>query len=156
MEHRSEWCAPYLDRMKNRPPAAGKPNQDAQGEYRAVCIPLWALVFRDSTVIRMQNMPWEQALCFGGHPTLRLPLASDFEASGALERLRIQTKLNERIGFDELVRHEWLDTDFTRERCEYSSGVAVEADLAAHTFKIEGHPEFDGKVTSVPGASADA
>ncbi len=151
MEHSSEWCAPYLDRVKNRPAAMGKPNQDSMGEYLGVCLPLWSLVFRDSTVTRMLNMPYERALCYGGHPSLGLPLAEDFESSGALDRLLVQTRLNEVIGFDEMVSHRFLDGSWTRERCEYASGVAVEVDCEAHTYRVEGHPAFDGKDTPVPG-----
>ena len=154
MEHSSEWCAPYLDRVKNRPPAAGKPNQDAMGDFIGVCLPLWGLVFRDSTVTRMLRMPWERALCYGGHPSLGLPLREDFETSGARERLLIQTKLNEVIGFDEMTSQAYLNDTYTRERCEYASGVAVEVDYEARTYRIEGHPDFDGKDTPVPGAAS--
>jgi len=154
MEHSSEWCAPYLDRVKNRPPAMGKPNQDATGELIGVPLPLWSLVFRDSTVTRMLNMPWERALLYGGHPSLRLPLPENFESSGALERLQVQTKLNEVIGFDEMVAHQYLTDSHTRERCEYASGVAVEVDYGARTFRIEGHPDFDGKDTPTPGTAS--
>ena len=151
MEHSSEWCAPYLDRVKNRCPAQMLPNQDAEGELQGVAIPLWSLVFRDSTVTHMRSMPWEQALCYGGYPSARLPLPADFEESGALERLRVQARLNQHIGFDEMVQHEFLNGDPARQRCRYSSGVAVEVDLAHHTWRIEGHPDFDGRSLPVPG-----
>jgi len=152
MEHSSEWVTPHLCRVKNRPPAMQKANQDAMGEFLAVALPLWGLVFRDSTVIRMLRMPWERAFCYGGHPSLSLPLAEDFEVSGGRDRLLAQTKLNAIIGFDEMVSHQFLNGSWTRERAEYASGVAVEVDLEAHTYRVEGHPDFDGNDTPVPGA----
>ncbi len=48
----------------------------------------------------------------------------------------------------------YLNDTYTRERCEYASGVAVEADYEARTYRIEGHPDFDGKDTPVPGAAS--
>ena len=102
----------------------------------------------------MLRMPWERALCYGGHPSLGLPLREDFETSGARERLLIQTKLNEVIGFDEMTSQAYLNDTYTRERSEYASGVAVEVDYEARTYRIEGHPDFDGKDTPVPGAAS--
>jgi hypothetical protein len=150
MEHSSEWCAPYLDRVKNRPPAMGRPNEDAVGKLIGVCLPLWSLVFRDSTVTRMLSMPWERAFLYGGHPSVGLPLREGFETSGQRDRLLLQTTLTEVIGFDEMTSHAYLNDAWTRERCEYASGVAVEVDYEARTYKVQGHPGFTGRETPVP------
>jgi hypothetical protein len=152
MEHCSEWCVPYLDRVKICTPGLNKPNQDAEGEKQGYSPPLWGLAFRDACVTQMERLPWHRQLVLGGYPRISLPLAEDFESSGGLERLRILLKLNEVIGFDEMLSHKFLDAQYQRERCEYSSGVAVEVDPIAQTYRIEGHPGFDGKTTPWPGS----
>lgn len=151
MEHCSEWCMKHLDRIKMREPHLSKPNEDRVGDKQGIAIPLWYLVFNDSSIIHVGG-GWEKQLCYGGHPKLRLPLSDDFESSGMLERLKIQAKLNEQIMYDELVKHEFVGGDEDHERCEYSSGVTVTCNMREHTYCIEGHPDFDGKVMKTPGA----
>ncbi len=87
-----------------------------------------------------------------GVPRITLPIPAELEAS-TLDRLRIQTRLNEVIGFDELVSHAYLDSDRSRERCEYASGVVVEADRGSQTYRVQGHPQFDGQTRPVPGTN---
>ena len=156
MEHSSEWCVQYLDRCNMRPPQMLKPNEDAGGGNQGIPLPLWHLVFHDATVIWNHQIPWTQEFCLGGFPKISLPLPEDFEASGKLERLRIQTRLNEKIGFDELVSHEYLDAERTRERCAYACGVVVEVDHRNQTYRVQGHPEFDGQTKPVPGQKPKA
>jgi len=68
-----------------------------------------------------------------------------------LEQLRIQTRLNEVIGFDEMRSHCYMDGLPHRERCEYASGVSVEVDTQEKRYRIEGHPGFDGEWHPSPG-----
>lgn len=151
MEHCSEWCVPYLDRNKMWIPAMAMPNEDAAGDKQGVAIPLWALVFKDCSTTRMYGMSWEQEICYGGYPIISLPLRDDFESSGTLERLRIQTRLNKVIGFDEMLSHSFVDGNYEHERTEYASGVAVECNRRDRTFRIHGLTGLEEKMMAVPG-----
>ena len=151
MEHCSEWTMLYLDRCKMRTPGMSKPNQDAEGERIGVPVPLFHLAFNDCVIVRNNGMGWERGMALNGFPRAGAPLGEGFEKSGALERLKTQLAVNEGIGFSALDRHEFLDAERTKERCEYSSGTVVEIDTAGNTFKVDGAKGFKGETQKTPG-----
>jgi hypothetical protein len=64
----------------------------------------------------------------------------------------VQAALNGALGFDAMVAHEFLDSDRTRERCEYSGGIAVEVDHVESSYRILGDPRLEATALS-PAAS---
>ena len=68
-----------------------------------------------------------------------------------MERLRIQTRLNKVIAFDEMLSHSFVDGDYERERAEYASGVAVECNKRDQTFRVHGLSGLEEKMMAVPG-----
>jgi len=110
---------------------------------KGVPTPLFNLVYHDCVIL-----PWLMdrterdgdymlyALLNGGAAYL------DCEAEGEaldeeIRRYRTVAKLQEKVAKCEMVRHEFLDKDFQKERAVYSDGTAVTIDHAAQSYTIE-------------------
>lgn len=92
--------------------------------------PLWSLVYHDALLL-----PWAEpihAALYGGMPYL------DLKASAAeIAAVRRVGRAHARLALQEMVGHEFLSEDRTRERTTFADGTTVTADLKARTWTIE-------------------
>lgn len=111
---------------------------------KGIPVPLFNLVYHDCVIL-----PWMMdrggkdgdymlyALLNGGAAYL------DCEAedlSGEIQRYRTVAALQEQVAKCEMLRHEFLDGGFRRERAVYSDGTAVTIDHDAQTWTVSKEP----------------
>jgi len=87
-------------------------------------VPLWNLVYHDALFV-----PWgdnTQAALHGGMPYLGLG-ATDKDIAA----VRRVCRLHDRIALEEMVSHEILSEDCTKQRTTFADGTVVTADLAS-------------------------
>lgn len=135
--------APYEQMM--RPPEAAP---------LGLPVPLFNLVYHDCVIQPwMMDRPTEKedymlyALLNGGAPYLeRDPAYDNVDGAFAMqapptrkqavERCRVVAALHERVAFQELVRHEFLEGDAARQKTVFADGTAVLIDTARLSWEI--------------------
>ena len=139
-EEPSDWSVPYLD-LVHHGPFALNPNP-GKGPAMGIPIPLFDLVYHDALL-----MPWSlgrgewgipekdwgflHALANGGMPYLGLnPGPED------LERVRTLCALHRRVALLEMIRHEFLDASWRRQRTTFADGTRVTIDLEKDQYEI--------------------
>ncbi len=139
-EEPSDWSVPYLD-LVHHGPFALNPNP-GKGPAMGIPIPLFNLVYHDTLL-----MPWSlgrgewgipekdwgflHALANGGMPYLGLnPGPED------LERVRTVCALHRRVALVEMTRHEFLDSNWRRQRTTFADGTRVTIDLEKEQYEI--------------------
>ena len=70
-----------------------------------------------------------------------LPYLSLSPSAAELEQVQTMCALNARVGLLELVRHEFLDGTYRRQRFTYADGTVVTIDLDAGTWDVR--PRLD-------------
>ena len=95
---------------------------------RCPMAPLWCLVYHDALLL-----PWSdptQAALYGGMPYLGLE-ASDAEIA-AVRRIG---RLHAKVALEEMVDHEFLSEDRTKQSATFADGTVVTADLRSKRWK---------------------
>lgn len=126
-----DWTVPYTDYTS--------PLASPLTPSKGIPIPLFNLVYHDA-VITPYSPDDLHGLLNGGCPQISLP-ARHGEGGGNptqggtftpqyLAKVRRMAKLHERLALTELVKHEFLDKDHTRERTTFSDGTTVTVDWA--------------------------
>ena len=107
-----------------------------------VPIPLFNLVYHDCMVV-----PWMMdadqrrgtymlyALLNGGAAYLNCE-AEGKELEKEIERYRTVAQLQEKVAYSEMVRHEFLDGNYKKQRTVFADGTEVTVDLEAGTYQI--------------------
>lgn len=110
-------------------------------DARGIRVPLWELVYHDCAIV-----PWAlkahegdpidpermlQAALNGG--TAYLDLSASAEEIAAVEKLMA---LHEKVAREEMLRHEFLDSDRTVERTVFTGGICVTADRRTMTWTV--------------------
>lgn len=96
-------------------------------------VPLWTLVYHDALLL-----PWgthTEAGLFGGMPYLALK-PSRAQIAGA----RRVGRLHSRVALEEMVGHEFLNEDHTRQRTVFADGTVVTADLKGQKWEAKSGP----------------
>lgn len=150
-EEVSDWAVPDLvfchyapyDFMMREP---GTPKE-------GIPVPLYNLVYHDCVIQpwMMEKVSPEEdymlyALINGGAPYLLRDGAypntdgafsgEDLELEEHIRRSRIVSRLHEQVGTCEMVRHELLNGDGTRQRSTFSDGTSVTVDFKEQTYQI--------------------
>ncbi len=139
-EEPSGWSVPYLD-LVHHGPYALDPNP-GKGPAMGVPVPLFNLVYHDALLI-----PWSLERGAWGIPEKDLGYLHGLGNAGLpylgldpderqLEQVRTMAALHARVGLLELVRHEFLDPTWRRQRFTYADGTIVTIDLEADRFEI--------------------
>lgn len=135
-EEGSDFCIPYVDWLENR-----------HHRIPWVTIPLWNLVFHDAVInVRYtgemlshapQSREWLSDLLWG-YPMLWFIRDRDqIQRERALfEATRAVDEWHQRIAFDDMVDHRYVDESGNIEETVFSSGVAMRVDFASQTYQI--------------------
>ena len=121
----SDWVIPYVDII----------NQSG-GSSKAILVPLYSLVYHDAVLTTFgarDERTLFQGLLFGGVP--ELPITPLDEKTLGL--IRQMSALHKRVAFEEMTRHEFLDSNYRKERTTFADGTTVTVDWDAKTVKIE-------------------
>jgi Family of unknown function (DUF5696) len=120
----ADWVIPYADVI----------NQSGGGS-KAILVPLYQLVYHDAVITSFGARDQKtllQGVLFGGQP--ELPFAQTDEKSMAL--IRTMMSLHKRVGMLELTKHEFLDSNYRKERTTYSDGTTVTVDWDTKDYAI--------------------
>src|SRR4030095_3122106 len=120
----ADWVIPYADVI----------NQSGGGS-KAILVPLYQLVYHDAVITSFGARDQKtllQGILFGGQP--ELPFAQTDEKSMAL--IRTMMSLHKRVGMLELTKHEFLDSNYRKERTTYSDGTTVTVDWDTKDYAI--------------------
>jgi Protein of unknown function (DUF3111). len=123
-----DWTVPYADISSPLGPA------------KCVTAPLFNLVYHDAIITPyrtgdMQNILY--GLLNGGLPQVG-DLKADLEKN--LTLIRQMASLHERLALIEMIKHEFLDKNYRKERTTFADGTTVTVDWDANTFEI--NPEL--------------
>ncbi|MCX8107922.1 MAG: DUF5696 domain-containing protein, partial [Verrucomicrobiae bacterium] len=140
-EEPSDWSVRYLD-LVHHGPYALEPNP-GRGVAMGIPIPLFNLVYHDALLIpwSLQKGAWgipESDLGFlhgllnGGMPYLNLQPSAE-----ELERVRTMCSLHRRVAYQEMIKHEFLDASWRKQRATFSDGTRVTIDLDTNEWQVE-------------------
>ena len=121
----ADWVIPYVDVI----------NQSGGGS-KAILVPLYNLVYHDAVVVTFSARDERslfQGLLFGGVP--ELPIAPVDDKTMGL--IRQMSALHQRVALHEMTSHEFLDSNYRKERTTFADGTTVTVDWDAKTVKIE-------------------
>lgn len=127
-----DYAIPHLHLVHHGPYPEGGVLTELTGseENRALPMaPLWCLVYHDALLL-----PWSdptQAALYGGMPYLGLT-ASDADIAAVGRICRLHAK----VALEEMVDHEFLNEDHTRQRTTFADGTVVTADIGAKRWKM--------------------
>ncbi len=122
----ADWVIPYVDLV----------NQSGGGS-KAILVPLYNLVYHDAVIVSFSARDEKsllQGLLFGGVPELPIMQTID-EKTMAL--IRQMAALHRRVGLLEMTRHEFLDSNYRKERTTFADGTTVTVDWDAKTFRVD-------------------
>ena len=120
----ADWVIPYVDVI----------NQSGGGS-KAILVPLYQLVYHDAVITSFGARDQKtllQGILFGGQP--ELPFAAADEKSMAL--IRTMMALHKRVGMLEMTKHEFLDSNYRKERTTFADGTTVTVDWDASNYTI--------------------
>lgn len=140
-EEPADWAVPKLD-LVHHGPFALDPNPGS-GPAMGIPLPLFDLVYHDAILL-----PWSLGKGAWGIPQndlgflhglahAGLPYLSITPTEDELEKVRTMCALNARVGLLELVKHEFLDGTYRRQRFTYADGTRVTIDLDAGTWRVD-------------------
>lgn len=145
-EEGTSWAIPHLDFTHHMPywmitskdenQMIGKIEDEAIG----IPVPISSLVFHDSIITPWtnDNKNWKScsnaslmAIIHGGIPYLEID-----EEENMIIQVKKAMKFHSLIAFEELLKHEYLDDDFTIHHSVFTSGYECIVDTQNNTFKI--------------------
>ncbi len=145
-EEPADWAIPHLDLVHHGPyPLDLNPGK---GPAMGIPIPLFNLVYHDALFL-----PWSLGKGEWGIPetdwgylhallNAGLPYMSIEPDEESLKTIKTLCALHERVGLQEMIRHEFLDPERRRQRTIYADGTTVTADFEKNEYRIE--PPLDG------------
>ena len=122
----SDWVLPYVDTI----------NQSGGGS-KAILVPLYQLVYHDAVVIAYNSRDQKsllQGILNGGVP--EMPVVQTGVDEKTLALIRQMARLHARVGLLEMTKHEFLDSNYRRERTTFADGTTVTVDWDMHTYAI--------------------
>ena len=123
----ADWVVPYVDVINS-----------SGGGSKAILVPLYNLVYHDAVIVSFgarDEKTLLQGLLFGGVPEMPFAQTNISERTATLMRQMIL--LHKRIGLLEMTKHEFLASNFRKERTTFADGTTVTVDWDASTYKIE-------------------
>ncbi|OQP64689.1 hypothetical protein A3860_18175 [Niastella vici] len=115
-----DWTVPYVDFSSPLNARNGIP------------IPLWDLVYHEA-ILTTYNYADLRGLLYAGLPQL----GRGFEINKEnLEMVRRMGDLNKRLAFTEMVKHEFLDSNYKKERTVFADGTTVTVDWEKKTVDV--------------------
>lgn len=115
-----DWTVPYVD--------FSSPLKARNG----ITVPLWDLVYHDA-ILTTYNPADLYGLLNAGLPQL----GRDFDAGPvAMAQVKRMSALNKRLAFAEMINHEFLNKEFTKERTTFSDGTTITVDRDKKTVAI--------------------
>lgn len=135
-----DWTIPALD-LVHHGPYALIPNP-GQGPAIGIPVPLFSLVYHDAIVV-----PWSLGVGSWGIPEgdwgflhgllhAGVPILSMEATEEELGLAREMAALHRRIGDQEMIRHEFIDGSYRKQRTAYADGTVIEVDLDTKWFEI--------------------
>lgn len=121
----ADWTIPYVDVI----------NQSGGGS-KAILVPLYNLVYHDAVIISYGARDQQSLLrgiLNGGVP--ELPITPTDAQTQTL--MRTMMALHKRVGLLEMTRHEFLDSNYRKERTTFADGTTVTVDWDTNSFKID-------------------
>ena len=109
-------------------------NQSGGGS-KAILVPLYNLVYHDAVIVSYGARDQQSLLrgiLNGGVP--ELPITPTDEKTLAL--MRQMMTLHKRVGLLEMIRHEFLDANYRKERTTFPDGTTVTVDWNTNGFEI--------------------
>lgn len=134
-EDGSDWVIPYVDYVTsrmNRVPASG-----VDPAYRdAIQVPLYELVYHDA-VVTTYSPDDPRGLLHASVPEWRSSFGApaNFD-SGRLNKIRRMDALNRRVGLVEMTNHEFLDSNYRKEKTTFADGTTVTVDWGTNIITI--------------------
>ncbi len=140
-EEPADWAVPYLD-LVHHGPYALDPNP-GKGPSMGIAVPLFNLVHHDEIIL-----PWSMGKGDWGIPetdegflhallNAGIPYLSLEPGDAELARVSHVCSLHERVGTKEMIRHEFLDGSYRRQRTTFSDGTTVTVDFDKGSFDIK-------------------
>ncbi len=148
-EEPCDWAVPHLDLVHHGPyPLIPNPGK---GPANGIPVPLFNLVYHDAIIL-----PWSLNLDAKGawgvpdsdssllHITLNagMPYISLEPSEKELTAVKQLCALQQKLAFEEMVNHEFLDDTYRRQRVTYSDGTTITADFDKDQLTIT--PEIAG------------
>jgi hypothetical protein len=124
-ESGADWVMPYVDVVNS-----------SGGGSKAILVPLYNLVYHDAILVTFSARDERslfQGLLLGGVPELPITPVDD----KTMGLIRQMSALHKRVALQELTRHEFLDSNYRKERTTFADGTTVTVDWDAKTVKIE-------------------
>lgn len=141
-----EWAVPHMDIVHHAPHAQ---LQLGEGYARGIPVPLFNLVYHDCLII-----PWTltkggwgipegesgylYALLNAGVPYLNIDAEKE-----EIEKVKSICQLHRKVAKQEMVRHEFVDSNFKKQRTCFADGTIVEINLDDDTYSIYFTKEFN-------------
>jgi hypothetical protein len=113
-----DWTVPYADISSPLRPA------------RVVPVPLFELVYHDA-ILTTYNPTDLRGLLHGGVPQVGFA-----DALKDLAAVRRMAALNQRLALVEMTKHEFLDSNYRKERTTFADGTTVTVDWDAQTVSV--------------------
>jgi Family of unknown function (DUF5696) len=123
----SDWVIPYVDVV----------NQSGGGS-KAILVPLYNLVYHDAVIVSFgarDEKSLLQGILFGGVP--ELPIVQTNVSDKMMGLMQQMAALHKRVGLLEMTRHEFLDSNYRKERTTFADGTTVIVDWDSMSVKIE-------------------
>ena len=115
-----DWTVPYVD--------FSSPLSARNG----ITIPLWDLVYHEA-ILTTYNPTDMRGLLNAGLPQIGRGFEVTKENIAILNRMR---ELNKRLAFTEMVKHEFLDANYRKERTTFADGTIITVDWDNKTVEI--------------------
>jgi Family of unknown function (DUF5696) len=122
----ADWVIPFVDSV----------NQSG-GTGKTVPVPLYQLVYHDAVIVSFgprDQTSLLRGLLYGGVP--EMPIAQTTLDEKMLTLIRQMAALHERVALLEMTRHDFLDSNYRKERTTFADGTTVTVDWDANTFAI--------------------
>src|SRR6266446_4700792 len=123
----ADWVIPYVDAI----------NQSGGGS-KAILVPLYNLVYHDAVIVSFGARDQKsllQGLLFAGVP--EMPITQSNENEKTMTLMRQMAALHKRVGLLEMTKHEFLDSNYRKERTTFADGTTVSVDWDSMSVKIE-------------------
>ena len=120
----ADWVIPFADVI----------NQSGGGS-KAILVPLYNLVYHDAVIVSYgarDEQSLLRGILNGGVPELPITATDD----KTLALMRAMMSLHRRVGLLEMTRHEFLDSNYRKERTTFADGTTVTVDWNDNTFAV--------------------
>ena len=130
----ADWVVPYVDII----------NQSGGGS-KAILVPLYNLVYHDAVINSFSARDEKsllQGLLFSGVP--ELPILQTGIDEKTMMLMRQMAALHKRVALLAMTNHQFLDTNYRKERTTFADGTTVTVDWDARSYSIS--PQLSDKL----------